>query len=397
MNNRIARNPELEAMRKTAKEKAAEELKSLDERIAELLQKISRVHAAFLFDSLGSKTLQMLCRCLISTKNSYDSAGWEGFGIHLGLTPLLIKCIACNNFNSEDPAYNTLLAFVQHEDAVLSKIVHALKRMGRFDVINMTAGLMSGLADNVLGSQTNNEESGYYSVSSGHSDGMSETEVCNRSNILRPLNIPHAPFVLQEIISQQLTAHPYSRIETGNLEEEHYQTAVPVRSRPVVDYVRKVMLTFASDGLHTAQRVATEFRKKRENQQRIGVVILYEHSELVNKNPEQFISACFDQVDYVVPVITENYLHAICARGTVTESSMLCMDTKYRYIKYIYNLMTTYYMRNGCINDKIRCVVPDDLVHLTQRHPVMARPLFQVWVRASEVEQLSQRMLGSRY
>jgi hypothetical protein len=78
-------------MRKTAKEKAAEELKSLDERIAELLQKISRVHAAFLFDSLGSKTLQMLCRCLISTKNSYDSAGWEGFGIHLGLTPLLIK------------------------------------------------------------------------------------------------------------------------------------------------------------------------------------------------------------------------------------------------------------------------------------------------------------------
>jgi hypothetical protein len=71
-------------------------------------------------------------------------------------------------------------------------------------------------------------------LSTGHSDGMSETEVCNRSNILRPLNIPHAPFVLQEIISQQLTAHPYSRIETGNLEEEHYQTAVPVRSRPVV-------------------------------------------------------------------------------------------------------------------------------------------------------------------
>lgn len=60
--------------------------------------------------------------------------------------------------------------------------------------------------------------------------------------------------------------------------------------------MRKVMLTFASDGLHTAQRVATEFRKKRENQQHIGVVILYEHSELVNKNPEEFISTCFDQV-----------------------------------------------------------------------------------------------------
>jgi hypothetical protein len=60
--------------------------------------------------------------------------------------------------------------------------------------------------------------------------------------------------------------------------------------------MRKVLLTFASDGLHTAQRVATEFRKRRENQQHIGVVILYEHAELVNNNPEQFISACFHQV-----------------------------------------------------------------------------------------------------
>jgi hypothetical protein len=63
---------------------------------------------------------------------------------------------------------------------------------------------------------------------------MSEAEVSNRSNIIRPLYIPRAPFVLQEIISQQLTARTYSRISTGNLEEEHYQTAVPVRSRPVV-------------------------------------------------------------------------------------------------------------------------------------------------------------------
>jgi len=396
MNNRVARNPELEAMRETAMEEATEELNSLDERIADLLPKLSRIHAAFLFDSLGSQTLQVLCRWLISTKNAYNFAGWEEFGIHLGLTPLLIKCIACNNFNSEDPAYNTLLAFVQHEDAALSKIVNALRRMGRLDVINMTADLMSGLADNVLGSQMNNEESGYFSVSSGYSDSLSETEVFNRSSIIRPLNIPRAPFVLQEVISQQLTAHPYSRIQGGSLEEEHYQTAVPVRSRPVIHYMRKVMLTFASDGLHTAQRVATEFRKKRENQQRIGVVILYEHSELVNKNPEQFISACFDQVDYVVPVITEKYLNAICGRGNVSESSMLCTDTQYQYIKYIYNLMATHYVRNGCINDKIRCVIPDDLVHLTRRQ-IMARPLFQVWVRASEVEQLSQRMLGSRF
>lgn len=87
----MARNPELEAMRKTAKEKAAEDLNSLDERIAELLPKISRIHAAFLFDSLGSEALQMLCRCLISVKSAYTFPGWEEFGIHLGLTSLLMK------------------------------------------------------------------------------------------------------------------------------------------------------------------------------------------------------------------------------------------------------------------------------------------------------------------
>jgi hypothetical protein len=97
----------------------------------------------------------------------------------------------------------------------------------------------------------------------------------------------------------------------------------------------------------------------------------------------------------VVPIITDNYLKAITTRDTMTGSSLLCMDTK--YIKYIYTLMTTYYLRNGCINDRIRCVVPDSLVHLTQRHPIMARPLFQVWVRASEVEQLCLRVLRSRF
>lgn len=63
-----------------------------------------------------------------------------------------------------------------------------------------------------------------------------------------------------------------------------------------MQYARKVLLTFASDGLQTAQQVAREFRKKRENLLPIGVVILNEHSDLVNNNPEQFISDCFHQV-----------------------------------------------------------------------------------------------------
>jgi hypothetical protein len=45
----------------------------------------------------------------------------------------------------QDPTYNILLAFVQHEDATLNKVVNALQKMGRLDVINRTLSLMSGI------------------------------------------------------------------------------------------------------------------------------------------------------------------------------------------------------------------------------------------------------------
>jgi hypothetical protein len=56
----------------------------------------------------------------------------------------LFQCIS-HNFNSQDPTYYTLLAFVQREDATLNKIVNALKTMGRLDVISRTINLMSGI------------------------------------------------------------------------------------------------------------------------------------------------------------------------------------------------------------------------------------------------------------
>lgn len=88
---RKARNPELEAMRKTAKEKAIESLQDSEHRDAELETKTGRIHAAFLFyDSLGLLTLKQLCLCLSSTRNSLTVSGWEEFGIHLGLKPLVI-------------------------------------------------------------------------------------------------------------------------------------------------------------------------------------------------------------------------------------------------------------------------------------------------------------------
>lgn len=56
------------------------------------------------------------------------------------------------------------------------------------------------------------------------------------------------------------------------------------------------MLTFANDGEKIAKEICREFRKERENFPKIGVVMLSEHVEAVNRDPERFISGIFHQV-----------------------------------------------------------------------------------------------------
>ncbi|XP_069684368.1 uncharacterized protein [Periplaneta americana] len=400
LSNRKVRKPELEEMRKKGRAEGTAEAPDL----TELLEKTSRLHAALLFDKLtGLKALQKLCRCLNSSKSTYGIGDWQDFGIRLGVDPFIIKSISNNAYKEGGPTYYTLLAFVQQSDATLNKILIVLEDMGRLDVISMTFDHLSDLADEILGSYMNNDDSDYFSISDGNVDSENGAESLNR-NIIGPLFKPAAPFEFREIIHKTIISQQYGRMQSPCIEEESNQNAVAIiknsnhknsKSHNKVTYGRKVLLTFASDGLHTAQQVAAVFRKTREDLPRIGVVILNEHFDTVNSNPEEFIFCCFHQVDYVVPIITEEYLRAISFNDVATGSSMMCMDTK--YIQFIFNLMSTYYLRNGCINDKIRCVVPDRLVYLTQRHPIMSRPQFQAWVKESETEELSRRILRSRF
>lgn len=55
-----------------------------------------------------------------------------------------------------------------------------------------------------------------------------------------------------------------------------------------------VMLTFADDGLETAQHIAKIFRSK---EPRIGVLILQEQQNYVYSRAEGFIDDCFKQVN----------------------------------------------------------------------------------------------------
>lgn len=54
------------------------------------------------------------------------------------------------------------------------------------------------------------------------------------------------------------------------------------------------MLTFADDGLETAQHIAKIFRSK---EPKIGVLILQEQENYVYSRAEEFIDDCFKQVN----------------------------------------------------------------------------------------------------
>lgn len=54
------------------------------------------------------------------------------------------------------------------------------------------------------------------------------------------------------------------------------------------------MLTFADDGLETAQHITKIFRSK---EPKIGVLILQEQENYVHSRAEEFIDDCFKQVN----------------------------------------------------------------------------------------------------
>lgn len=55
------------------------------------------------------------------------------------------------------------------------------------------------------------------------------------------------------------------------------------------------MLTFASDGEKIVKEICQIFRREREKYPSIGVLVLSEHLDIVNKDPHRFISGAFHQ------------------------------------------------------------------------------------------------------
>nr|XP_012228504.1 PREDICTED: uncharacterized protein LOC105675728 isoform X2 [Linepithema humile]XP_012228505.1 PREDICTED: uncharacterized protein LOC105675728 isoform X2 [Linepithema humile] len=287
----------------------------------------------------------------------YD--GWQEFAAHMGLTMEQIRCIDYDFKGLQDPTYYVLLTFVQSPEATIDKIVSALQKMQRLDVINQIKDYVQDLV----------------SVTSQHamSDG---------SEIIQPGHIPRAPLVLSPVLTgfENQTKEIESKCTPqDNLQKHNKQT-----------YGCIVMLTFAEDGLSTAESITKIFRSK---QPRIGVLILQEQEKGVYSRAEEFIDDCFKQVDYIIPILTRGYIEKINNPTKMYEEMHNSLDTK--YLKYIYSLLRYEYVKNQCCNNRVRCIVPDKEVYTIVR--ACLHPTLQAWFRESDIDGFVSNILFRKF
>lgn len=330
---------------------------NLDTTIVNIQKESSRIHAAYLFEHIGKATLQKLCLLLSSTATGKIYDGWQEFAAHLGLTMEQIRCIDYDFKGLQDPTYYVLLTYVQSPEATMDKILNALQIMQRFDIINQIKDYVHDLVG----------------VASQHIISRDEFE------IIQPGHIPRAPLVLSPILTMECN--------TGMEESELMYTPQDNQQRKHEQaYGCIVMLTFADDGLATAESIAKIFRSK---QPRIGVLILQEQEKLVYSRAEEFIDDCFNQVDYVIPILTRGYIERLNNPMKIYEQMHNNLDTK--YLKYIYSLLRYEYIRNQCCNNRVRCIVPDKDVYTIVRASL--HPTLQAWFRESDIDDFVNNIL----
>lgn len=106
------------------------------------------------------------------------------------------------------------------------------------------------------------------------------------------------------------------------------------------------------------------------------------------------------QVDYVIPIITEGYLWQIAPRSTSNSSNeefniqqeQRSLDA--RYVRLIYVMMNDEYLRDRCVNYRIRPVVADDFV--ARNFSLLHTPIFSCRKALSDLDRMALMLAKAR-
>ncbi|XP_016919403.1 uncharacterized protein LOC108002309 [Apis cerana] len=344
-------DPELEKLRREVNGPP-----NLDTVIINIQRVTRQIHASYLFEQIGKPTLQKLCLLLSSTATDKIYNGWQDFAAHMGLSMEQIRCIDYDFKGLQDPTYYVLLTYVQHVEATIDKILNALQKIQRFDIIIQIKNDIYDLIDKISQNAKNDE-----------------------STILRPNNMPKAPLVLTPI-------HFIQDVKKYEVVSNHVHNLQKTKKL----YGSIVMLTFADDGLETAQHITKIFRSK---EPKIGVLILQEQENYVYSRAEEFIDDCFKQVNFIIPILTQGYLERINNSKKIYIEDQNKLDAK--YVKYIYSLLKHEYVKNQCINYRIRCIVSDKEIYTVAKANL--HPTLQAWFRESDINAFIKNILLQNY
>lgn len=251
----------------------------------------------------------------------------------------------------EDVTYNVLAHFVQRDDASMDKIVTALKNIKRYDIITRLKNILIDFGERL------NEQ---YKVTN--------------NEFLKPDTKIAVPLVLSGPgITDLLFQAP----------------KLPPNIPP--KYPAIVLFTYTTESEEIAYLLATQLRMRK-----IGVIILEEHKDLVRMYGEKFVFDAISQSDFVIPILTTDYLNKITSLSNLRDFS-LWENIDNTYVKYIYKMLMTHYMQNSCYNTKIRGIIPHERIKDVLNHEAMKyKAELSVWRSSKDIDAMGDLILSKR-
>lgn len=387
-------NRQLESLRNNLSTRVSDESYNV------LLTRTVRIHASYLFHPAGQRVLQDICSTISSTGANSQINGWKDLASYLGLSFHQIGCI--ENYRYIDSTELVLMAFAQGENASLSEVLNNLLHIQRPDAVTKAQISITKMVDAVFILHNQN---------SHECTQNNEITRCGEF-LLRPNNYSRIkqelPITLRELSVTEMPTPVVVKSPQPIIVPSIQSVALCQRSAPKPQSnsnllntnikqpsrkMRTVMLTFADDGKEVALRIAQRLRENRSESFPVGVLILDEQEKFVSANPELFIMRCFSQTDYVVPIITPDYLRMVNSGPSVLSQSALSSWDN-RYVSFIHDLMMKYYIDNQCRNSKIRCIVPQSHGGKLVFNSNILRndPTLRVWINEEEVDNFVSRI-----
>ncbi|GBP61326.1 hypothetical protein EVAR_53241_1 [Eumeta japonica] len=238
------------------------------------------------------------------------------------------------NSVKEDPTDIVLKIFRQNENATLDKVLDAFVKMKRYDILKALESPLTQLAS-FFYKEESKSDTGYHSSS--------------KERLKHPIvNLKNIPNDLPPVLRSK-----YNLI----FDEKPKEPVQPKAPSPQNNYKDKIekkgpilFLTFAEDGLETALNIKNKINNWSEEFAQISVITLNDQKDDVLQNPEIYIRDYFEKADFVVPIVTVEYMNRIKSHSRNIPNTTDNLDFKY----HINSLSTFFRSENKSLKARFK-------------------------------------------